>query len=308
MFELFHTIPLDAFHQEPDHNEGVFHDHNGAVFHEAGSEEGYLEYNPPELEYGFSEFHPEPTGEHPSADGFDSASDHHSSEGEPPGIAERLTPHADQELGGLVDWWHNLVHDIWHTITPEHVVTIGGNPEQEAQYYHLQEGDESCAVAAQTCVLESIFPDRHFNEADLAHIAEEKGWYSPQSGTPREDVGNLLQEFNVPIERHTDFTFTEIYDAVNHGDKVIVGLNPNEIWNPQHGADGSPLHQAPAGHAVWVTGFELNDQGKVEVVLNDTGTPDGRGSRIPVDDFRNAWNEYSNFAVVTHLNGAQHAA
>ena len=300
MFELFHMTPLDAFHQEPDHND--------EVFHETVSENDYLAYNPSEVEHDFSAFHPEPTGEHPPADSFDTESDHHRIEGEPTGVAESVTPHADHELGGLADWWHDLWHDIWHAIAPEHLVTIGGNPEQESKYYHLQEGDNSCAVAAQTGVLESIFPDRHFNEADLAHIAEEKGWYSPQSGTPMRDVGNLLQEFQVPIERHTNFTFTEIYDAVNHGEKVIVGLNANEIWHPQHGADGSPLHQAPAGHAVWVTGFDLNDQGKVEVVLNDTGTPDGRASRIPVDDFRNAWNDYSNFAVMTHLNGAQHAA
>ena len=85
MFELFHMTPLDAFHQEPDHNY--------EVFHETVSQDDYLAYSPSEVEHDFSAFQPEPTGEHPPADSFDTESDHHRIEGEPTGVAEKKTNH-----------------------------------------------------------------------------------------------------------------------------------------------------------------------------------------------------------------------
>jgi len=208
---------------------------------------------------------------------------------------------SDPHVNGFSDWWRHLFHEFQQVFSPEHTVTIGGDPDSNAEYWHVQEGNNSCAVAAQTCVLESIY-NRHFDEGELANIASEHGWYTPEGGTRISDVGKLLEYYNVPVERHSDFTFTEIYDAVQKGEKVIVGLNANEIWTPQHDTDGKPLQLPPGGHAVWVTGFDMNEEGKVSVVLNDTGTQTGQESKVAVEDFRNAWSDYSNFAVITHLN------
>lgn len=176
-----------------------------------------------------------------------------------------------------------------------------GNPAADEQYWRPQESDYSCAISSQGEVLEALTGER-IPEEELARLADECGWYDPACGTPPEAVGSILEAYGIPVDRAYDLGITDLFDALARGEKVIVGLDANEIWSPRLDEHGTPIEQPDAGHAVWVTGMEMGDDGKVSVILNDTGKPDGAGCRVDVEDFLNAWDDFGNLAVTTRLH------
>ena len=184
----------------------------------------------------------------------------------------------------------------------EDAVTIAGNPEIDGSYWTYQEGKYSCAVASQRGIIEEI-TGINISEVELAEFAESKGWYDPKRGTDPEALGNLLEAFGIDVERKYDTSFLELKDALDRGKEVIVGLDPNEIWNPETGPDGNPLEQPDGGHAVQVTGIKMKEDGGVNVVMNDTGIKDGRSKEVAIEDFLNAWADHSNFSVITQTGG-----
>lgn len=173
-----------------------------------------------------------------------------------------------------------------------------GDPYADAPYWHLQEDLNSCAVASQASVLESLL-HREVSESELARIAYEHGWFDPASGTPSDAVGSLLEYYGVPVERGYDTALTDVFEALLRGDKVIVALDANEIWEPNVGPDGQPVELPDAGHAVWVTGMHEDDDGKWTVIMNDTGTPDGCQRIVSLPDFMNAWEDFGRFSAIT---------
>ena len=114
-------------------------------------------------------------------------------------------------------------------------------------------------------------------------------------------MGNLLEANGIPVERKHGCSVVEMFDALNSGEKVIVGLDANEIWEPQVDEFGNPVEQPDQGHAVWVTGIQMDDNGQLDVVLNDSGVSDGAGKTVPMKHFLNAWDDYGNFATITNL-------
>ncbi len=182
-------------------------------------------------------------------------------------------------------------------------VTIAGDPEIDGSHWSVQEGDNSCAVASQRGVIEAI-TGINIPEAELAELAESKGWYDPERGTDPDAVGNLLEFYGIEVERQYDTSITELYDALDRGEKVIVGLDPYEIWNPETGPDGNPMEQPDKeGHAVEVTAIKMRADGGLNVVMNDTGILDGRSKEVAIEDFCNAWADHSNFSVITQTGG-----
>jgi hypothetical protein len=174
-----------------------------------------------------------------------------------------------------------------------------GDPIADAQWWNEQTADDTCAVVAQQGILESLV-GHEIPQDELVRIASDHGWYHPHEGTSMECVGNVLEYYGVPIERRDGCTLHDLYDALDNGQKVIVGVDADEIWTPQHDSDGEPL-KIPGGanHALWVTGIGNNPNGELSVIVNDSGTPDGRSEFIPVDDFLNAWDDSNNYAVLT---------
>jgi hypothetical protein len=173
-----------------------------------------------------------------------------------------------------------------------------GNPKVDADCWHRQEGNSSCAVVAQIGVYESI-TGQEISEAEACRIAQENGWYDPESGTTPENVGKFLEYSGIPIEQRYDATLVDIADALERGDKVIVGLDANEIWYPARDPEtGAPMEQSNAGHAVWITGIDPEPDGSVKIILNDSGTPDGQMMVVNAEDFLNAWADYGNLLVV----------
>lgn len=175
-----------------------------------------------------------------------------------------------------------------------------GHPEIDSVYWSEQHG-QTCAVMAQQGVIYAI-TGQYIPEAALEQVAYEHGWFDPASGTSPESMGNMLSFYGIPNSNQTGLSITDIAVALEHGEKVIVALDANEIWTPQS-ASGAPLEQPNGGHAVWVTGIKVDEQtGEYSVVLNDTGRPDGRGFTIHMADFINAWDDYGNRAVITNIH------
>jgi hypothetical protein len=172
-----------------------------------------------------------------------------------------------------------------------------GEPGENAEFWHQQSGQNSCAVVAQISIFESI-TGVTISEEKACEIAQENGWFDPDIGTYPSDVGKLLNELGVPTDQKYDGHLEDIADALEKGDRVIVALDANEIWSPMRDANGAAIEQPNGGHAVWVTGIDTQPDGSVKIILNDSGHPDGKMTSIDAVDFLNAWEDYSNFIVV----------
>lgn len=178
-----------------------------------------------------------------------------------------------------------------------------GSPGGLRSFHRQQQGQNACAVVAQISVLESITGQR-VGEADAAKRAEEMGIYAPAEGTPTRALGALLASYGVEVERREGCTVDELADALSRGDRVLVPLNAQEIWFPHRAAGGTVVPQIPpAGHAVWVTGIDCQDD-RWTVLLNDSGRADGAMFAVSLDDFSQAWAEFDNLAVFARAPGA----
>lgn len=174
-----------------------------------------------------------------------------------------------------------------------------GNPFADADCWQQQQGQNSCAVVAQMGVYESI-TGVELSEDAVCEFAEVNGLFDPRIGTYPKDVGRILNHFGVPTETQYDADLNDIAEALERGDKVIVGLDANEIWQPLRDEYGNPLEQSDGGHAVWVTGIDQADDGSIKLILNDSGTPDGQMKVVDAVDFVNAWDDFGNQIVVAH--------
>ena len=218
--------------------------------------------------------------------------------------------HDDDDLGvadedsadlGLVDLGSTqivptgLEHDA-------HLVV--GDPDEAMDQWHLQERDNTCAVAAQEFVLDD-FTGIHHSEDELRQVAEEHGWYTPQGGTPVDDTGNILAYYGLDTEQQHGASFQQLETALAHGDGVIVGVESGKIWNPGFDPADSVTNYVgipgqSADHAVEVIGVDHSDPAHPTVILNDSGAPDGRGERVPLATFLEAWQGSGNFLVTAH--------
>jgi hypothetical protein len=204
-----------------------------------------------------------------------------------------VTPEGADNASGDPSLCAFHIHDAGTTI---------GEPNTDAYWWNQQTASDTCAVVAQQGVLESLL-GHDVPQEDIVRVASENGWYVPGEGTSPDCMGNVLEEFGVSIEKGYDYSVGNLYDALLAGNKVLVGLDGNEIWFPEHSPDGVSLNQpGTTGHAVWVTGIASDETGRLCVIVNDSGTPIGRENKIPIDDFLNAWDDCGNFAVITHIS------
>ena len=183
----------------------------------------------------------------------------------------------------------------------------GGTPDLDASHWHHQEGQNSCAIAGQCGILESI-TGQPVDESQMAQLAEDNGWYHPDRGTYPSDMGKVLEAHGVPCDSGHHRDLMDVVEALDRGEKVMVGLDANEIWTPQYDANGVPVDQPDAGHAVWVTGYQISDDGSFQFITNDTGIAGGAARPVELDNFINAWDDYDNFATITQMHPEVHHA
>ena len=174
-----------------------------------------------------------------------------------------------------------------------------GNPFEDANCWQQQNGQNSCAVVAQMGVFESI-TGVNLPENDVCEFAEANGWFDPEIGTSSGAVGSILNAVGISTDSYYDADLNDIAEALERGDKIIVGLDANEIWQPIRDGEGHPIEQVDGGHAVWVTGIDQLPDGSIKLILNDSGIPNGQMKVVDAVDFINAWDDFGNQIVIAH--------
>jgi hypothetical protein len=164
---------------------------------------------------------------------------------------------------------------------------VAGEPAADMEHWHLQGEPDTCAIAIQEFVLDSL-TGRDFTEAALVDEAADNGWYEPGQGTPVEHVDSLLEAHGLETDTHEGGSVAELAADLDAGEKVIVAVDGLEL--------ATPLDGRGADHAVEVIGVAATPSGPA-VVLNDPGQPDGRGAMLYAADFDEAWADANRLIV-----------
>jgi hypothetical protein len=171
-----------------------------------------------------------------------------------------------------------------------------GNPGAAAPYWRRQQYDD-CVEMSVADVVGQI-TGHEPTEAAIVAVAKTTPnpshsgpIYTPGHGTPVANIPELLGHYGVggTVVNHSSSGAVE--QALAHGQKVIVIVNNNTIWNARSGDHTSP------NHAVVLTGIDT----RANVVhLNDSGVPGGRDEKVTLATFQKAWATSANQAVVTN--------
>lgn len=172
---------------------------------------------------------------------------------------------------------------------------ISGEPLEDLEHWHMQEGDMSCAVVCQEFVAEELL-DTELNEQDLVEFAVSKGWFDPETGTTLEDTGNILEYLGLEVMQNEHGSIEDIERTLEEGGKVIAGVNNISLLTPDS-MESIFYPSLTANHAVEVIGIDRTDPSNVKVILNDPGLPGGRGITYDLEEFQTAWNTSGGFMV-----------
>lgn len=235
---------------------------------------------------------------------------------------ESLVEHTMLEIGktaeldeGDASWLETLVHrmfapvaDIFdhseegydtETITPRKAeeaedgeLVEAHRIEEAVDEWHVQEGDNSCAVCSQQFIINE-FMDMELTEEQLCKLAETKGWFDPACGTSPGDVGKLLEHFGIDTHVNYEGSISNIKDTLTQGGRVIAAVDSMVLW--VDGFGNYPVYGAD--HAIEVIGIDDSDPLDVRVIINDSGTENGCGQSIPYLDFMEAWMPSGGFMV-----------
>lgn len=187
---------------------------------------------------------------------------------------------------------------------------ILGVPNAQADFWDMQEFADNCEPTSESFIIRQFgFDDISTN--DFAYISQANGWYTPGAGTSPEHMGDMMDLFGIDNHTIENASIQELAGEIAAGHGVIVGVNAGQLW------DQGPLQElfnwaakefgfdnpvdAPANHALCVTGFDVSNPDHPMVIVNDPGSPDGQGAAYPLDRFMDAW-ENSNFHMTATDN------
>jgi hypothetical protein len=122
-------------------------------------------------------------------------------------------------------------------------------------------------------------------------------------------MGNLIAAHGIPVVHEYGVNLEHLSAKLAAGEKVFVGVDPDEIWRPdQPDYDDTLAHawgmpERGATHAVQLLDV-IPDPSHPQVVLNDPGHPDGRGAMVPLERFLDGWEDSGYMAVSTTVGSA----
>lgn len=175
----------------------------------------------------------------------------------------------------------------------------------------------TCAICSQEIVMRDF--GVNIPREELINYATKQGWFIPDpehGGTPKEDVGNLLDSVGIETTRYDHATLSDILRELAAGHRIIVSVDANELWikknpnfysrlfgelkNKLNDAVDSALNIEGANHALVVAGVNINPNNPkdINVVLIDTGSGD-YCIEYSWDEFRNALADSNNYVVAT---------
>ncbi len=225
---------------------------------------------------------------------------------------EELFGESDDQIDGSDDWGAS-----WGTpYDPPHWDSgavdsnaVLGDPAEDMAQWHMQAHDDTCAIVSQEFILDSVL-DHDFSEQELVDLAIENGWYTPGGGTTLPNMGRVMEHFNLEVDYKENCSLEDLSDKLENDEKIIVALDSDEIMNPGMGEDEilASFYGIPgqgANHAVQVIGIDNTDTDNPQVIINDPGTPNGKGVMVSSTDFLGAWEDSNNYMVSTTGNTIQ---
>lgn len=168
--------------------------------------------------------------------------------------------------------------------TPEEFVA--GNPAQDMEVWECQGQTNRCALYSQKFAIEQL-TGQEIDIEEFARTAEENGWFSEDDGTKTLNMNKMLVHYGIDHDMQFDCTMEQLETELRNGNKIIVSVDSGQIWHGEANDIFSPATQSD--HALQVVGIDYSDPQNPMVVLNDSGTPMGRGEMVPYDTFENAW-------------------
>lgn len=187
---------------------------------------------------------------------------------------------------------------------------ILGVPNAQADFWEMQEFADNCEPTSESFIIRQFGFD-NISTNDFAYISHANGWYMPGGGTNPAHVGDMMDLFGIDNHTIQNASLEQLAGEIASGHGVIVGVNSGQLWDQgplqelfhwaakQFGFD-NPV-DAPADHALCVTGFDLSDPDHPMVIVNDPGDPNGQGAAYPLDRFMDAW-ENSDFHMTATDN------
>lgn len=165
---------------------------------------------------------------------------------------------------------------------------VVGDPVESMEYWEYQGPTNRCAIYSQKFVIEEL-TGNDLDIEELAQLAEDQNWFSEDGGTSLLHTNKLLDHYGVDNTMSFDNTMADIEKCLANGGKVIVGVNADEIWYGEESNIFVPT--GGANHALQVVGVDYTDPDNPQVILNDSGSPDGCGEMVPMDVFVGAWED-----------------
>ncbi len=159
---------------------------------------------------------------------------------------------------------------------------------------------ENCVVVVQKMVLAEY--GIYVSEAALTIRALIDGTLEgPQEGMNPLFVGKILERFGIPTVELPYATIEQLENLRKEGRVPIIGLDADEIWRKDEKwvYDDNEDKGRGDNHVVVFIRVDRSDPDNPMVIVNDSGTKDGKESAIPLDRFMDAWADAGNYAVVT---------
>lgn len=172
--------------------------------------------------------------------------------------------------------------------SPNYPEGITGDPSSSMKHWEFQGNTNRCALFSQKFVVEE-FTGEDISIDEFVSVAENNGWFSEDGGTTFLNINKMLDYYGIDNEMSFHNSIEDIDNCLSEGGRVIVAIDADEIWYGQGGDLFSPT--STANHAVEVIGIDYSDPEHPMVILNDSGTPNGKGAMIPLDDFMDAWKD-----------------
>lgn len=160
-----------------------------------------------------------------------------------------------------------------------------GDPERLKEFWEYQDNSFDCGIYSQKDIFEA--QGIHVSAEELRQIGENKNppAYTRHLGTF--EIGFAFEKAGLGKTDYQQDAFDPSAEAnaardlkneltANHG--VIAAVDSGVLWGEKSG-----------GHALWVTGIDVQDGKITQVYANDSGRADGNMATYPGKTFMYAW-------------------
>lgn len=181
------------------------------------------------------------------------------------------------------------------------LMATSGTPEADMALWDPQDAPMSCAVATTNMMFRSM--DIDVGEDLLAETLQNFGVYDPIQGSNiqiLDDAINIMagtSGLDIQAETFSGLETDDLENMLNHGIRPLIAVDGAELYSSGGERFLNDLGLLPdAPHAVQLIDIEHTSDGDY-AVINDPGIPDGAGVRVPMETFKDAWDDIGNSCV-----------